>query len=341
MKKYATLKDIALKLNLSTATVSRALADRWDVNPETKQLVKEEAIRQNYKPNINAKRLQNRKSKTIGLIVPEFRTSFFPNVILGIQKVVDEHGYQLLITQSNESMEVEKRHIQLLEDNMVEGIILSITQEGENSKEYQQLIDSGTPLVFFNRVCSRTAAPKVMIDDYKSAFFATEHLIYNGFKKIIHFAGPVNLNVAKERKRGFLDAMKKHKLDLNENSVLTANVFSDKGYQLMQSLIDADQLPQAIFCFNDPTALGALKAIQEAGLNCPEDVALVGFSETELAQLVNPPLTSVAQPTFEMGETAASLLFEQLNASLNETPKTMMLSAKLNIRKSSINTRSK
>lgn len=338
MKKYATLKDIANALRISTATVSRALADRWDVNAETKRMVCEEAKRQNYKPNPIAKRLQNRHSKTIGLVVPEFKSSFFPNVIAGVQKVIDEAGYQLLITQSQESMEVELRNLKLLENNMVEGIIISISSEGENTEYYQELIDGGIPIVFFNRVPSKILAPKVIIDDYKLAFFATEHLIYNGFKKIYHFAGPTNLTVAKERKRGFIDAMKKHHKEVSDKTVLTAGVFSDKGYYSMLSLLQKNDMPDAIFCFNDPTALGALKAIKEEGLNCPKDIALVGFSETELAQLVDPPLTSIEQPTFEMGETAAKLLFEQINEINPPEPATICLLAKMNIRKSSINT---
>lgn len=338
MKKYATLKDIAQALNISTATVSRALADRWDVNPNTKKMVLEEAERQNYKPNPIALRLQNKRSKTIGLVVPELKSAYFPNIIMGIQKVLDETGFQLFITQSNESFENEERNLKLLENNRVEGILISITREGENSDYYQKLIDSGIPMVFFNRVCTIVDAPKVIIDDYKLAFFATEHLIYNGFKKIYHFSGPQNLNVTKERKRGFLDAMNKHHLNVGCNTISTAGVFSEKGYIAMQSLIVKNDIPEAIFCFNDPTALGALKAIKEAGLKCPEDIALVGFSETEVAQLVEPALTSVEQPTFEMGETATRLLIAQITQTPPPDPETVCLIAKLNVRNSSINT---
>lgn len=337
MKKYATLKDIAKALNISTATVSRALADRWDVNPETKKMVCEEAKRQNYRPNPIATRLQNKRTKTIGLVVPEFKSAFFPNVIAGIQKVIDEAGFHLLITQSQESKEIEERNLKLLESNMVEGILISITREGENDEYYQKLIDSGIPIVFFNRVSSKVNAPKVIIDDYKLAFFATEHLIYNGFKKIYHFEGPQNLTVSKERRRGFLDAMHKHRREITQNSIVGAGVFSDKGYTAMQSLITINEIPDAVFCFNDPTALGAMKALKEAGLKCPEDVALVGFSETEVAQLVEPPLTSIEQPTFEIGETAAKLLMEQIEAKEKQPFRTISLTAKMNVRKSSIN----
>jgi LacI family transcriptional regulator len=341
MKKYATLKDIAKALSISTATVSRALSDRWDVNCETKKLVIEEAKRQNYRPNPIATRLQNKRTKTIGLVVPEFTSLFFPNVIAGIQKVIDEAGFHLLITQSQESIEIEEKNLKLLESNMVEGILISITRDGENAEYYQRLIDGGIPIVFFNRIPSKVEAPKVIIDDYKLAFFATEHLIYNGFKKIYHFEGPVNLSVSKERRRGFVDAMKKHHHEITDKSIVTAGVLSEKGYIAMQGLITKNDLPDAIFCFNDPTALGALKAIKEAGLKCPDDVALVGFSETEIAQLVEPPLTSILQPTFEIGEMAAKLLLEQLDENSHIPYRTVSLLAKMNIRKSSINVRRK
>lgn len=337
MKKYATLKDIARALNLSTATVSRALADRWDVNPVTKQLVIDEAKRQNYRPNPMALGLQKKRSKTIGLVLPELKSSFFPSVITGIQKVLDEYGFHLIITQSNESYENEEKNLKLLENNMVEGILISVSREGENQDFYQNLFNSGIPIVFFNRVCSKVNVPKVKIDDYKMSFFATEHLIYNKFKNIIHFSGPANLTITKERKNGFLDAMKKHKREITENSVITTGVYSEKGYNAMKLLIENNNLPDAIFCFNDPIAFGVLKAMKEAGLRCPDDVALVGFSETETAQLIDPPLTSVEQPTFEIGETAARLLIEQIIQTPPPPPQTICLTAKLNIRKSSFN----
>lgn len=337
MKKYTTIKDIAKSLNISIATVSRALSNSDNIRPETRKVVKEEARRLNYKPNINAQNLQTKRTKTIGLVIPELQTSFFPKVITGIQEVLDDAGFLILITQSQESMSTELKHLKMLEEFMVEGILISINQEGENYEYYQELIDSGIPIVFFNRVSSKIKAPKVIINDHHLAFFATEHLIYNGFKKIIHFAGPENLNVSKERKRGFLDAMNKHKLTVDNHSVITTDVFSDKSYSIMKSLIETDKLPEAIFCFNDPVAIGALKAIKEAGLKCPDDIALVGFSETELASLIDPPLTSVEQPTFEMGETAARLLLEQINQTTIKEPETIQLLAKLNIRKSSIN----
>jgi DNA-binding LacI/PurR family transcriptional regulator len=337
MKKYSTLKDIARILNISAATVSRALSDHPNINSETKKLVLTEAKRQNYKPNFIAQKLQNRRTKTIGLVVPEFKTSFFPLIISGIQKEITEAGFQLLITDSMESGQIEVQNLKLLEKNMVEGILMSITSEDENSELYNEIINSGIPIVFFNRVPSNVIAPKVIIDDYKMAFFATEHLIYSGFKKIYHFCGPENILVTRERRRGFQDAIKKHQLPITENSITLAGIHMDKGYDAMKSLIEKNDIPEAVFCFNDPTALGAMKAIKEFGLRCPDDIAIVGFSETILAQLVDPSLTSIAQPCFEIGVTAARLLLEQINLTPPPVPETVCLRAELNIRKSSIN----
>jgi len=338
MKKYATIKDIAHSLNISIATVSRALANSPSVRPETMKAVKDEARKQNYKPNYIARKLQTNRSKTIGLVIPEIQTSFFPKVIAGIQKVLDEEGFQLLITQSQESKMAEEKNLKMMEEYMVEGLLISINQEEENSTYYQKIIDNGIPIVFFNRTSLRIDAPKVKINDYSLAFFATEHLIYNGFKKIYHFAGPDNLTVSKERKKGFIDALNKHKFETTKDMVITTDVYSEKSYFAMKSLIEKDNMPEAIFCFNDPVALGALRAIKEADLKCPDDVALVGFSETEIAALID--LTSVEQPTFEMGETAARLLLKQINQTTSDS-ETVILLAKLNIRKSSTNRREK
>lgn len=340
MKKYATIKDIAKALNISIATVSRALSNSGDVNLETKKMVLEEAERQNYKPNIIAQRLQTKRSKTIGIVIPEFKSTFFPNAILGIQSVLQEEGFQLLITQSNESIEEEVHNLRLLENNMVEGIIISIICEGNNAKCYQDIINGGIPIVFFNRVNPQIDAPKVIIDDYKYAFFATEHLIYSGFKDIIHFGGPKDLIIAKDRKKGFVDAMKKHHLPISDDSFIDTGISMDNGYDATLKLIAQDKLPEAIFCISDRVAIGVMQALKEKGIPCPDRVALMGFTETEMARFLDPPLTSVEQPTYEIGKTAARLLLEKINNPFCEN-KEIVLPAKINIRKSSFNINSK
>ncbi|MDD4922322.1 MAG: LacI family DNA-binding transcriptional regulator [Bacteroidales bacterium] len=336
MKKHATIKDIARELDISTSTVSRALSDRYDVNPGTKTLVLETAKRMNYHPNPMAVGLIKRKSNTIGLVVPELLNAFFPTIIHGIQPIINQCGYHLLITDSNESAEMEANNLRLLENNMVEGILISTTADNnQNYPLYQELINSGIPMVFFNRVCNEVSAPKIIICDRKMSFFAVEHLIYSHYKKIAHLAGPPDLVLSKERKGGYIDALTKHHIPVDEHIIKTAGIFIDDGFEAMNNLLDTGQDIDAIFAFNDPVAIGAMRAIKKRGLKIPEDIAVVGFSESSLAQIVEPNLTSVAQPLKVIGQTAAELILKLIRG--EHVDNTIIeLEAKLNVRDSSL-----
>lgn len=336
-KKYVTIKDIARELGISFSTVSRALSDRWDINPETRRLVLETAEQMHYVPNPMALRLQNRRSKTVGVVVPEFQNSFFPQVIMGIQSVMDEAGFQLLITQSNESAQTEARNLHLLENNMVEGIMLSMTREGGNLDLYRNLQNNGIPLVFFNRTSELIDAPRVIIDDYRMARVAVEHLIETGYRRIAHLAGPKNIILSKERMNGYRDALVAAGMEVDSKLIMEAGVIQERGYEAMNQLLDSGVTPDAVFAFNDPSAIGAILAIKERGLSIPEDIAMVGFSESRSAKLIDPPLTSVAQPTFEMGEVVARLMLKKIEGTDNKSPacQTVCLNATLHVRASS------
>ena len=336
MKRHITIKDIAKELGISTSTVSRALADRWDVNEETRKLVLETAERLDYHPNPLAVALITKQSKTIGLVIPEFQNSFFPTVINSIQKVLNENGYQLLITQSNESIETEEKNLRLLENSMVDGIIISITREGENPELYKELQDRGIHLVFFNRVCPSIEAPKVIIDDYEMSFKAVEHLIQSNCKKIAHLAGPPYLDLTQKRKQGYMDALKKYDMPIQEKLIVTAGVMLEKGAIATEELLKSGEEFDGIFAFNDPVAIGAMKVMKAKGLRIPEDVAIVGFSESRSATIIEPNLTSVAQPLAEMGLTAAELMLKLLRKRYIEQ-NVVQLNATLNIRESSSN----
>lgn len=335
MNRHITIKDIAKELGISTSTVSRALADRWDVNKETRKLVLETAERLNYHPNPLAVALITKQSKTIGLVIPEFQNSFFPTIITSIQKVLNENGYQLLITQSNESMEIEAKNLRLLENSMVDGIIISITREGENLELYKELQERGIHLVFFNRVSPTIEAPKVIIDDYNMSFKVVEHLIQANCKKIAHLSGPPYLDLTQKRKQGYMDAMKKYNMPVNEKLIITAGVMLEKGSQAMDELLTSGETFDGIFAFNDPVAIGAMKVMKARKIRIPEDVAIAGFSESKSATIIEPNLTSVAQPLSEMGLKAAELMLKLLKKRYIDQPVTL-LNAMLNIRESSI-----
>jgi DNA-binding LacI/PurR family transcriptional regulator len=289
-----------------------------------------------YSPNPMAKSLLKQCSNQIGVVVPEFINSFFPEVIIGIQEVFIKKGYQVLIMQSNESSENELENVKAMENNMVDGLILSLSLGTKNVDYYRELISRGFPLVLFNRVSPQLETHKVVIDDYKWAFFATEHLIYQGYKKIFHFSGPQQLAFSQNRTKGFIDAHKKHKMKIDDRSIFDTGLMISDGEREMEKLISTGNLPDAIFAVNDPTAIGAMKALKRHGYKIPDDVALVGFTETKLAELIDPPLTSVAQPTHEIGRTAAQLLLEQIESKGIFVPQTITLNGRLNVRESSM-----
>ena len=334
--KHITIKDVAKKLNCSVSTISRAFNDKYDIRKETRELILATANEMGYSPNPMAKSLLKQCSNQIGVVVPEFINPFFPEVIIGMQEIFHKAGYQVLIMQSNESYIHELENVKALENNMVDGMILSLSLETKNVEYYKKMISQGFPLVLFNRVSNELETHKVLIDDYKWAFFATEHLIYQGYKKIFHFSGPEGLMFTQNRKNGFIDAHRKHKLEVKNGSIIETGLLISDGEREMEKLIKNNNVPNAIFAVNDMTAIGAMKVLKNNGLKIPRDVALVGFTETKIAELIDPPLTSVAQPTHEMGRTAAMLLLDQIENKGIFVPQTVILNGRLNVRESSM-----
>lgn len=336
-KNRVTIKDIARELKISTSTVSRALADKWDVNPETRKAVMELSEKLNYRPNQISLNLKKQQSMTVGIVIPEFINAFFPEVIIGIESVLRPQGYQMLICQSNESPETELANIRMLENKMVDGFIISMSAETSDPACFNTLAESG-PVVFFNRICPGTSASSVVIDDRKWAFLATEHLIEQGCRRIVHLAGPENLEVAIRRRQGYLDALAAHGLEQDPELVIPCGVMMERGVMGAYRILELEQRPDGIFAFNDPVAVGAMKTLQKrGGVRIPEEMAVVGFTESKMAVIIEPNLTSVEQPTFEMGKAVAELLLEQLRNKTDEKRacKTIILDAKLNVRESS------
>lgn len=337
-KPRITIKDIARELKISTSTVSRALTDRWDVNPETRQAVLELAEKLNYKPNPISQMFKQKQSMFIGIVVPEFINSFFSEVIMGIQSVLEPEGYLILITQSNESCADELKNIKALEEKMVDGFIVSVTQDTTDTKYFDHLIENSFPLVFFNRVCPNINAPHVIIDDYKWSYIAVEHLIKQGCKRITHLMGPANLTLSQKRRDGYINALRDHGLPYSEELIIPCGVMMESGIMAAYKILEMENIPDAIFAVNDPVAIGAMKTLQKRGKRIPEDIAVVGFSESQKALIIEPNLTSVEQPTFEIGKVAAELLLEQIKYNKEDRflSKSITLDAKLNIRESSM-----
>ena len=333
---YITIKDIAKKLNISIATVSRAFNNKSDIKLDTKNLILKTAKEMGYRPNPIAKKLIQKRSLTIGIVVPEFLNSFFPEVIIGAQEILFEKGYQVLITQSNENFETELKNFKTLEDSMVDGIIISQSSETKNVDYYQNLIDTGFPIVFFNRVCDEITASKVLFNDYKWAFFATEHLLNQGYRNIYHLKGKESLSLTNDRMKGFLDAHAKHKLTVNKEQIIATGFTIEDGKRVALEIINSGKIPDAIFASNDPSAIGAMQVFKKKGFSIPKDIAFVGFTESKLGTIIDPALTSVLQPAHEIGKEAARILIAQIENPVTFKPQVIVLNGQLNIRESSI-----
>ena len=328
-----TIKDIAKALGISIATVSRALTGSYEVNKETRERILAKATELHYKPNIQARNLLKRRNNMIGVIVPEFITFFFPEIIIGIQEVMNKAGYQVLICQSNESSELERKNVEMLEDSMVEGMIISVTKESKNTDLYRRLINEQMPIVFINRVLPDLEASQVIIDDKKWAFKAVEHLIKCGYKRIAHLAGNEHLSVTQRRVQGYKDALEHYNIPLQERLIMYVGVQQYCAKVGVDYLLSLKEKPDAIFAVNDPVAIGTLLELRKKSIKVPEEIALVGFSESPIGRILG--LTSVAQPTFKIGNTAAEILLKKINNP--QTPNEIkVLDAQLNIRSSSL-----
>ncbi len=331
--KHATINDIARKLNISTSTVSRALSDHPDINKETKLRVKQLADELNYIPNPIARSLKKNRTSVIGVIVPEIKHDFFSSAISGIEEVAYQSGYTIIVSQSNESYDREVINANAMINQRVAGLIVSISQNTTDGNHYKKFIERGIPLVFFDRVCNEIKTCKVIIDDEKSAYDAVKFLVEKGYKKIVHFAGPVTLSICQKRLAGYKDALEKAGINIPEDFIRYGGLHESDGYNSMNYLLEKNLIPDAIFAVNDPVAIGAYQKIKEAGLKIPDDIAIVGFSNNKITSLVDPPLTTVEQPSFEMGKTSAKMLIKMIESDESNT-ETIILDAKLIVRKS-------
>ncbi|WP_020606982.1 LacI family DNA-binding transcriptional regulator [Spirosoma spitsbergense] len=307
-----TIIDIARQLGLSKSTVSRALTNHPHVNADTRQRVLELAESLDYQRNQLAISLLTSRTRTVGIMIPEFLSFFFPKVIIGAQVVLAEAGYNVIICHSNESYATEVTNAQALLASRVDGLIVSHTKETRNFDHFRVFERRHVPVVFFNRVCEDMAVSKVTVDDYDGAFRAVEHLIATGKKRIAHLAGPDSLQNSRNRLNGYRDALQQHGLPINNELIISYDLNLDKAKIYVSHLMNLPDPPDALFAMNDPTAIEAMKVLKSRGFRIPDDVAVVGFSNDPASMLIEPGLTTVAQPVDEIGRQAAQLLLNQL-----------------------------
>jgi LacI family transcriptional regulator len=304
-----TIKDIAKALNISTSTVSRALRGSYEINAETKKLVTEYAEKVHYSPNPIALSLKENKSKAIGVIVPEIANHFFSQAINGIEAIAYNRGYHVVIFQSYESYEREKINVQHIIARKVDGLLISLSGQTIDVSHLQKIQEKCLPLVLFDRVSDKIEAHKVVADNFEGAFKATEHLILSGRKRIAHFTSPSVLSITQERLAGYRAALEKYQIKYDESLIKYCGFGSEEAKKLVDEMIET-QKPDAIFTTSDRLALDCFSAIKERNVSMPNDVAFIGFTNLKVAHLLDPPLSTVVQPAFEIGQAAAELLLD-------------------------------
>ena len=336
-----TIKDIARELGISPSTVSRALKDHPDISTETKKAVNELAEKLNYQPNTVALNLRQKKTNTIGVIIPEIVHFFFSTVISGIEDVAYQAGYNVILAQSNESYQREVTDMKALFNSRVDGMLLSLSRETVNYDHIESIISKGVPIVFYDRMYKNPNTSNVIVDDYLGAKEAVLHLIDQGCKRIAHLEAASKLIISEDRFRGYTDALKENNIEVKDDIIIDCpNGNFEEGKKMTHKLLSMSKPPDAIFANNDPLAMGAMMAIKEAGLKIPQDIAVVGFSNWFFGELMEPALTTVDQPGFEMGQEAARLLIKQIEMKEKDLedykPETKILKTRLIIRNSSL-----
>lgn len=311
-KRHISLKDLAEELGVSISTVSRALKNHPDISPQLTAKIQQLARERNYTPNPLAMGLLRQQTKMIGVIVPDIVTHFYASIISGIEQVAHENDYYIVIASSSESHKKEVEAVENLMKTRVEGLIVCLSQETSDFNHFEQLIQNEIPLVFFDRVPETLNVPKVLVDGKEAAENVTRHFYENGRKRIAYISGPAHLNISQNRKDGYLEGLKKCGLDFNPDLLVECNLSAGDAALATQKLLQLKNIPDAIFGINDTVAFAAMKEIKKHGLQIPEDIALVGFTDEFHSTVVDPALTSVTHPTLNMGREAARLFFNSI-----------------------------
>lgn len=335
-KKKTTIKDIASVLNISAAAVSKALHNDSRISEKTKIAVRQVAENLKYQPNHLASALRSGKSHLVGVIVPRTNSNFFSSVIQNIEEVLNKKGYNIIITQSNESYKKECDSIDTLLYTQVDGIIASMANETVDLGAYEKIKSKGIPLILFDRGENDLNVDYIGIDDYNSSHLIVEHLVENGCKRIAHIGGYKRTRIFNNRIRGYIDALKKHNLPLDDELLTESGLTIEDGREKMLKLLSLDTPPDAVYVAGDYAALGALQVLKEKNIKIPEDIALVGFGNEPFTDMVTPRITSVHQHSVEIGKQAANTFLKYMGQdTINQQLNKIILDSKLIVRDSS------
>ena len=335
-KRQTTIIDIAKAIGVSNSTVSRALHDHPDISVQTRSAIKELAKKLDYQPNLLALSFSNRRTHTIGVIIPNLDSNFFASALSGIQHVATQSGYKVMICQSNESHKTEVANVQTLMSNWIEGLIICHTKETETFDHIRLQMQKGIPIIHFGRVCEEMETSRVLHDDIGGSFDITEHLVLQGYKRIAVVAGPKNLSITRRRLAGYLEALKKYNRPFNEQYVAYTDFTKESILGAVDNWLVGKEKPDAIYSMSDRGAIYIMVRLKARKIRIPAQIAVAGFGNDPMDEVIEPNLTSYNPHTFKVGAVAAQLFFDELIAGEDYKPKTRVVKGELIIRASTV-----
>jgi LacI family transcriptional regulator len=335
--KEVTIYDIAAELNISAGTVSRGLKDHPAISKKTKKKINDVAMVMGYRSNTFASNLRSKRSNTIGVIIPRMNSNFMSSVIAGMEKVANEASYNLIISQSLESAQKEIMNVKTMFNNRVDGLMISLAYDTDDVSHFDILLKKGIPLVFFDRVLEHPLCTNIIIDNKKAAYEATKHLIEQGCKNIIHITGPLARNVYSERFLGYRSALQDFGLEFHDANMMITKLDEQAGIYTAEKIIQMNPRPDGVFVANDSCAVMCMSVLKHSGIRIPDDIAFIGFNNDPISRVIEPNLSTINYPGFEMGEIAASKLIGHLNKERNiNVTNSITLRSELIVRASSV-----
>ena len=335
--KEITIYDIAKKLNISPATVSRGLKDHPAISKKTKKKIFDLADKIGYQSNNFARNLRSQKTDTIGVIVPRLNSNFMSSVIAGIENVANDQGYSLLISQSSEAASKEAASAKTMFNSRVDGLLVSLAYDTAELTHFKNFFQKKIPVIFFDRVMENSHCTNILIDNRKAAYEATSHLAEQGCKRIVHITALPKQNVYVDRLKGYKQALADHKLKCKEEDVIITNLSHEEGAAAANTILAMKPRPDGVFVANDTCAVGCIQTLKQQGIRIPEDIAIVGFNNDPVSNVIEPNLTTISYSGYEMGQVAARLLVNHLNGtSPIDKTNTIILRSELLVRQSSL-----
>lgn len=334
--KEVTIYDIAKALDLSPATVSRGLKDHPAIRKDTKKRILDKALELRYQHNHFASNLRRNRTNNLGVIVPRLNSPFMSTVIAGMEKVANEAGYNLVISQSLESVQKEITNVRSLFNSRVDGLLVSLSYDTDDISHFELFLNKDIPFIFFDRVAEHPKCTSIVIDNYKAGYEMTSHLIEQGCRRIVHITASLKRNVYADRYRGYRQALADHQIPFDESLVIFNDLSEKASAEAARQILNMSPLPDGIFAANDPFAVNCMRELKRSGIRIPDQIAVGGFNNDLISKIIEPNLTTINYPGQEMGEAAASTLIRKIEKQEGVSLTTMVLRHELIVRESSL-----